>query len=307
MTVSSMTGFGSAQMPCPLGLVQVDIRSVNNRFFELNLRLPDDLRSLEPQLRDRLSRLLPRGKVEVRISVLREPSGAQAIPAMRRETLDGLLALQSQLEQAYPGAIRPWGMAELLAFPGVLQSAPSLTEDSSHESVMAVFESALQGLEASRQAEGQKLAAVIQERLQSLEALRLQAAALLPEALEAQRQKIQVRLQEAFSQGASPELHRQDLAALITERIQQEAHAAASRADIAEEIDRLRAHLESMTQTLARPSDQPQGKRLDFLCQELHREANTLGAKSASIGLTQISMEMKLTIEQIREQVQNIQ
>jgi len=148
MTVSSMTGFGSAQMSCPLGLVQVDIRSVNNRFFELSLRLPDDLRSLEPLLRDRLSRLLPRGKVEVRISILRESMATQALPAMHRETLEGLLALQSQLEQANPGAIRPWGMAELLAFPGVLQPAPSLADDSSHEPVMAVFESALQGLEA---------------------------------------------------------------------------------------------------------------------------------------------------------------
>ncbi|MFZ9314498.1 MAG: YicC/YloC family endoribonuclease [Burkholderiaceae bacterium] len=302
-----MTGFGSAQMPCPLGLVQVDIRSVNNRFFELSLRLPDDLRSLEPAMRDRLARLLPRGKVEVRISILREASAGRTLPAVDRDIVERLIALQSELREGRPDAIRAWSMSELLGFPGVLEAPPSPSEENHREIVMSVFEAALQSLETSRQAEGEKLAATIQERLTSLEALRQQAAVLLPEALEAQRQKIQARLEEAFGQGATTEIHRQDLAALITDRIQQEAHAAASRADIAEEIDRLRAHIESMTQTLARPSDQPQGKRLDFLCQELHREANTLGAKSASIGLTQISMEMKLTIEQIREQVQNIQ
>ncbi|MFM1880615.1 MAG: hypothetical protein RLZZ344_849 [Pseudomonadota bacterium] len=307
MTVSSMTGFGSAQMPGPIGLVQVDIRSVNNRFFELSLRLPDDLRSLEPPMRERLARLLPRGKVEVRISILREADTERSLPPVNQERVARLLALQSELSAGRPESIRAWSMSELLAFPGVFEAPPTPSEERHRDSVMGVFEAAVQNLEASRQAEGEKLAITIQARLDSLESLRQQAAARMPEALEAQRQKIRARLEEAFGTGMPSELERADLVALVAERIQQEAHAAASRADIAEELDRLKAHLQAMAQALARSGEQPQGKRLDFLCQELHREANTLGAKSASIALTQVAMEMKLTIEQIREQVQNIQ
>lgn len=302
-----MTGFGSAQMPTPLGLVQVEIRSVNNRFFELGLRLPEDLRSLEPSIREKLARILPRGKVEVRFSVLRDTTGSAEPVAPNFDRIDSLVRLQERLESQYPSAIAPWRMAELLSFPGVLTSPTAGVDGLPQETLLSVFDAAVQSLEASRQAEGNKLAQAITERISTLIQLQTEAARLLPEALEAQRAKIRTRLQEAFGQAPGSDLQSEAMAVILAERIQQEAHAAAGRADIAEELDRLQVHIQAVRQALDKPSDQPQGKRLDFLCQELHREANTLGAKSSHLGLTQVSMEMRLTIEQIREQVQNIQ
>lgn len=307
MPVSSMTGFGSAQMPTSLGLAQVEIRSVNNRFFELGLRLPEDIRSLEPMIREKLARVLPRGKVEVRFSILRETNAAADLPAPHMDRIETLIRLQEKLQSRFPGALTPWRISELLAFPGVLTASAPAAESLPQEALLAVFDAAVQSLEASRLSEGAKLAQAIAERLRRLTELRVQAEQLLPEALDALRTKINARLQEAFGQSLSGDLRSDAVAALLAERIQQEAHAASGRADIAEELDRLEVHIQAVTQALAKPSDQPQGKRLDFLCQELHREANTLGAKSSHIGLTQISMEMRLTIEQIREQVQNIQ
>jgi uncharacterized protein (TIGR00255 family) len=302
-----MTGFGSAQMPTPLGLVQVEIRSVNNRFFELGLRLPEDLRSLEPSIREKLARILPRGKVEVRFSVLRDTTASAEPVAPNFDRIDSLVRLQERLESQYPSAIAPWRMAELLSFPGVLTSPTAGVDGLPQETLLSVFDAAVQSLEASRQAEGNKLAQAITERISTLSQLQTEAARLLPEALEAQRAKIRTRLQEAFGQALGSDLQSEAMAVILAERIQQEAHAAAGRADIAEELDRLQVHIQAVRQALDKPSDQPQGKRLDFLCQELHREANTLGAKSSHLGLTQVSMEMRLTIEQIREQVQNIQ
>lgn len=302
-----MTGFGSAQMPTPLGLVQVEIRSVNNRFFELGLRLPEDLRGLEPSIREKLARVLPRGKVEVRFSVLRDTAASAEPVAPNFDRIDSLVRLQERLNSQYPSAIAPWRMAELLGFPGVLTSPSAGVDGLPQEMLLSAFDAAVQSLEASRQAEGKKLAQAITERISTLSQLQAEATRLLPEALEAQRAKIRARLQEAFGQVPGTDDQSEAMAAILAERIQQEAHAAAGRADIAEELDRLQVHIEAVRQALDKPSDQPQGKRLDFLCQELHREANTLGAKSLHLGLTQVSMEMRLTIEQIREQVQNIQ
>lgn len=302
-----MTGFGSAQMTTPLGLVQVEIRSVNNRFFELGLRLPEDLRGMEPAIREKLARVLPRGKVEVRFSVLRDSPASAELATPNHDRIEALMLLHGRLSGQYPGAVAPWQMSELLNFTGVMPVPVAPIEGIAQESLTAVFDAALQSLESSRQTEGEKLALAITERLQQLSQLRAEATTILPEALEAQRAKIQTRLHEAFAQSLSSELGADAMAAALTERIQQEAHAAAGRADIAEELDRLGVHIEAIGEALKKPPEQPQGKRLDFLCQELHREANTLGAKSSHLGLTQISMEMRLTIEQIREQVQNIQ
>jgi uncharacterized protein (TIGR00255 family) len=302
-----MTGFGSAQTSTSFGLIQVEIRSVNNRYFELSLRLPDDLRGLEPSMREKLIRVLPRGKVEVRMSLLRESPVASALVSPNFDRIDALLRLHDQLSRQYSQAIAPWSMADLLNFPGVLPITAPSNDSLPSDALMAVFDAAVQSLEDARQAEGFKLAQTITDRLDTLLALRTEALALLPEAVEGLRAKIQARLQEAFGQSLSPELQSDSMAAILAERIQQEAHAAAGRADIAEELDRLQVHIQAMAQSLEKSSDQPQGKRLDFLCQELHREANTLGAKSSHVRLTQISMEMRLTIEQIREQVQNVQ
>lgn len=307
MTLRSMTGFGSAQWPTALGLLSVDIRSVNNRFFELSLRIPEDFRSLEPIIRDRLAKALPRGKVDVRMSLLRQPAQDLKPIEPQPEKLRSLLALQKQLAQEFPNTVAPWQMGDLLAFPGVLQQPEPLADPHDHPAVLEAFEAAILSLEASRRSEGEKLSTMVLSRLEALSALRMQAIDHMPLALKAQREKIKLRLEEAFALAPPVESASDAHRAFLAERIQQEAHAAAARADIAEELDRLGAHIQATQDVFSNSNDQPQGKKLDFLCQELHREANTLGAKSSNIELTQISIHMKLTIEQIREQVQNIQ
>ena len=174
--------------------------------------------------------------------------------------------------------------------------------------VRECFNTALDTFVGSRSQEGQQLAQVIEQRGRELDRLVQRARQALPLALTQQREKIRQRVQEAFdAMAGQASAVSEEGANLIEERIRQEAHLAAGRTDIAEELDRLQAHLEKLQLLLKSQGTEPKGKRFDFLCQELHREANTLGAKSIQIELTEISLEMKLLIEQIKEQVQNIQ
>jgi uncharacterized protein (TIGR00255 family) len=301
-----MTGYGIARCETPNGLINTEIRSVNNRFFELSLRIPDDLRGLEPFLRERLASVSPRGKFELRISILRTPEAQAGINLVDKDRLRDFMALASALEADYPGQWRPISVAELLTVPG-LTNRPSEDSESFEAQARECFNAALETFLASRTQEGRQLAQVIQNKANQLELLVDQARQTLPRALAQQREKIQQRVQEAFatltdySNAINPGI------GVIEERIRQEAHLAAGRADIAEELDRLEAHLQKVQLLLKDHGTEPKGKRLDFLCQELHREANTLGAKSIQIELTEISLEMKLLIEQIKEQVQNIQ
>ncbi len=301
MNTISMTGFGAASQPTALGLLQIDIKSVNSRFFEFNARLPEECRSLEAGLRDSLARAVARGKVELRIYLSRDQAPQQAAPSIREPLVKQLLAVGHRVQTLSNQTVEPWRMVDLLRWPGVMVETPTDPEAFA-QAVNGCFQSALQAYQASRQREGQALGQTILDKTQALQTLCARASEQLPEALTAQTDRVAGRLQEAFA-----DLAEADRQAMIEDRIRQEANAAAIRSDVTEELDRLKAHLAEMARVIHSSKDSSLGKRLDFLTQECHREANTLGSKSPGLALTQTAMEMKLLIEQIKEQVQNLQ
>lgn len=301
MTILSMTGFGSAAGETPLGMATVDVRTVNSRFFEFTARIPDDLRgSVESNLRDLAQRSISRGKIDLRISIARNDQQGRlhAIDLERvAEIADALRQIQSLPQGA--DLVQPMPLSDLLRWPGVMAQNPADPGQVEH-AIRTIAGEAFEALQASRAREGERLAQLITDRLLTLEALAAQAQELMPEAMAALREKLSQRLHEAFEGLSGADFH-----AALAERIRAEAHAASIRSDIAEEIDRLQAHIQETRRTLV--SQQPVGKRLDFLAQELNREANTLGSKAASLSLSQTAMDLKVCIEQIREQVQNLQ
>ncbi|MGA0881816.1 MAG: YicC/YloC family endoribonuclease [Burkholderiaceae bacterium] len=301
MTILSMTGFGSATGETPLGMATVDIRTVNSRFFEFSARMPDDLRgSTEMQLRELAQRCIGRGKIDLRISIARgEQHGALSSINLERIAELSAALRQIQATPQWTTLVQPMPLSDLLRWPGVMaqsQVDPIQVE----QAIRTLAEQAFDALQASRAREGERLSQLILDRLSAIDAMAERAHALMPEALQALREKMSQRLHEAFEGLSGP-----DLQPALEERIRAEAHAASIRSDIAEEIDRLRAHTQEARRTLE--SAQPVGKRLDFLAQELNREANTLGSKAASLALSQTAMDLKVCIEQIREQVQNLQ
>ena len=305
MAVYSMTGYASAQHgaastsaaaesgPLPSRRLGLEIRSVNSRFLDLSFRLPDELRALEPALRTLVTRQIKRGKVEVRAAIENLDSGALPDPSPR--LLQRLDALQETVRAWLPLAA-PLSVAEVLR----LGSNHGTAQDDWSAAVPALAEKALKALLAARQQEGARLASMLHERVQQLRTLTLQAVPLVPKLVEQQRQRFMERWKEAMglAEGSvAPEAAR--------DRALSEATAFAIRIDVAEEVTRLQSHLDEIERLLKQGGEV--GKRLDFLIQELHREANTLGSKSAALELTRISVDMKVLIEQMREQVQNIE
>ena len=300
MTIYSMTGFGVANAATPSGMASVEIRSVNSRFSEFSARLPDECKGFEQAMRDLISPRLPRGKIELKIALSRLETGRDG-PSLQPDRLAEVLDLTKRVRQEAGELVSPWSMADLLRWPGVLGNE-GMDPVAFEAAMLALATRALEALETARAREGAKLAASIEGRLANIKDLAATAGPLVPAVLEQIRDKTRQRLREAFADLAPASVE-----ALIEDRIRQEAHVASVRFDIAEELDRIAAHVCEMTRILAENRGQPVGKRLDFLTQELHREANTLGSKSPSLALTQLAIEMKLAIEQIREQVQNLQ
>ena len=302
MPVYSMTGYASAQLtpetataptdtPCVrLGL---EIRAVNSRFLDLTFRLPEELRAQEPALRALLSRHLKRGKVEVRAAIEQDASASLSTPSIA--LLQRLNMVQEHIQAWLPSA-KALSVADALRLAG--SSAPTTTDWASILSPLA--EEAVTALLDARAREGKRLAKTLLDRIAQLRELAAQATPLVPQLVEPQRQRFLERWQEAMglAQGQVPAEAAQD-------RALSEATAFAIRIDVAEEITRLDAHLDELERLLKKGGEI--GKRLDFLIQELHREANTLGSKSATLELTRISVDMKVLIEQMREQVQNIE
>lgn len=301
MTILSMTGFGTASGETPLGLGTIDVRTVNSRFFEFSARMPEDLRgSVEMQMRELAQHQVTRGKIDLRISIARgEQHGSLSSINLARVAEIAAALGQVQRTPQWTTLVQPMPLSDLLRWPGVMTQQQVDPVELEH-SLLALAGQAFEALQASRAREGGRLAERIEERLRAIEGLAEQASAQMPEALEALRAKFSLRLREAFEGLTGP-----DLQAALEERIRVEAHAASIRSDIAEEIDRLCTHVAEARRALA--CAHPVGKRLDFLSQELNREANTLGSKAAGIALSQTAIELKLCIEQIREQVQNIQ
>jgi uncharacterized protein (TIGR00255 family) len=314
MSVYSMTGYASTSAnraethsqpavpdaPTPRSTpdssasVTVELRSVNGRFLDLSLRLPDELRSLEPALRELVGSSFRRGKIELRLST--QTSSSTPWPQPQPEQLNRLSHLQ--------GTVRGWlPQARELSVHEVLQWCKDASgPEQLDEVAMDAARGAVAGLQQARAREGQRMADALLERVARLRALAAQAEPLVPAAVARQQHKFLERWNEALAiTGAAQSLPEQALA----ERAINEAAAFAIRIDVAEELARLRSHFDEMARILKTGGEV--GKRLDFLIQELLREANTLGSKSSSLDLTNISLEMKVLIEQLRELVQNIE
>ncbi len=300
-----MTGYASAQhgassggeaadaRTAPARRLGLEIRSVNSRFLDLSFRLPDELRALEPVLRSLVTRKIKRGKVEVRAAI--DSSDAGGLPELAPRLLQRLGSLQDGVQSWLPGAAA-LSVADVLRLCANNQA----THDDWSEAVPALAEKAIKALLAARKQEGERLASMLHERVNQLRTLTLQAVPLVPQLVEQQRQRFMERWKEAMglAEGSATPEAAQD-------RALSEATAFAIRIDVAEEVTRLQSHLDEIERLLEQGGEI--GKRLDFLIQELHREANTLGSKSAALELTRISVDMKVLIEQMREQVQNIE
>ncbi|WP_250960871.1 YicC/YloC family endoribonuclease [Serpentinimonas maccroryi] len=306
MPVYSMTGYACASQRlrpaaapehAPELVLGVEIRSVNSRFLDLGFRLSDELRASEPALRERVQTLLKRGKVEVRAWVEGRTDAGWRAPSSAE--LQKLLAMQDQIRTWMPQA-RELSVAELLQLVARSTPLPSALT----EAVSGLFEQVLHDLRSAREREGARLAQTLHERLQQLQALAQQAQPLVPAQVEQQRLRFLERWNEAMGHTATASVSAPAPAA-AQERALSEATAYALRLDIAEELTRLQSHLKEIGQLLERGGEV--GKRLDFLIQELQREANTLGSKSSSLALTRIAVDMKVLIEQMREQVQNLE
>ena len=277
--------------------VGLEIRSVNSRFLDLAFRLPDDLRATEPALRELLGARLKRGKVEVRAWI---EGRTDAVPrAPSPVDLQKLMGLQDNVRAWLPTA-PPLSVAEVLQLTSRQPGNPGELNDT----LLSLAQTAIDALTGAREREGKRLATMLLERLTQLRQLAKDAQPLIPQLVEQQRQRFLDRWNEALDAAASAQggAVTSDMA---QDRALTEATAFAIRIDVAEEITRLDSHLSEIERLLKKGAEV--GKRLDFLIQELHREANTLGSKSSNLELTRISVDMKVLIEQMREQVQNIE
>ena len=296
MAVYSMTGYANAASEASESAagVSVEARSVNGRFLDLSLRLPDELRALEPTLRELLTAACRRGKIELRVATAREAENA--LPAPTPEQLNRLAYQQGAVQGWLPQA-RGLTVNEVLQWCKGGSAAAKLDEPA-----LEAAKRCIAGLREARAREGARLAAVLLERVAHLRGLTAQAAPLLPAVVQRQQARFLERWTEAL---ASVPTAASVPAQSLHERAMGEAASFAIRIDVAEELARLGSHLDEIERLLKAGGEL--GKRLEFLIQELQREANTLGSKSAALELTTISVEMKVAIEQMREQVQNIE
>ncbi len=296
MAVYSMTGYANAACEPMAGAaaVSVEARSVNGRFLDLALRLPDEVRGLEPALRELLTAAFRRGKIELRVTTGRDDPGA--LPQPSTEQLNRLSHLQGSIKGWLPDA-RELSVNEVLHWCRAGASAEKLDEPA-----LAAARRCIDGLREARAREGARLVAMLMERVTRLRELAALAAPLLSQVVQRQQSRFLERWNEAL---ATVQAAASIPAQALHERAMSEAASYAIRIDVAEELSRLGSHLDEIERLLRAGGEL--GKRLEFLIQELQREANTLGSKSAALELTTIAVEMKVAIEQMREQVQNIE
>ena len=297
-TVASMTGYAVRSAATDLGTVTVECRSVNGRFLDLNLRVAEELRFCEPRLRETVQKHVARGKMEVRVSLVADGLAQTSVQA---EALKRVLVLQEAVRAVAEHA-SPLNVYQLLNMPGVVVGETP-DRDRVAADVEALLTSALADFRSTREREGAALAAVILENCDAIEREVADVEARLPDILAHVENKLRDRLETALSGVLSENstLTPEDVA----ERIRQEVTLYAIRMDVAEEINRLRTHVAEVRNILRKGGSV--GRRLDFMAQELNREANTLGSKAAAIEMTNASMALKVNIEQIREQIQNLE
>lgn len=316
MAVYSMTGYAclhfsysshtpeekttlQADAPTPWRLT-LELRSVNSRFLDLSFKLPDELRPFESAMRDLLQKQLQRGKMELRAQLENSEPGTHVSPLAlpSPQALHQLAYVQNQVLTWFPQAA-PLSVAEILR--AASSGKPSLPADALQDWVLNSLRTLIDQLQATRQTEGAHLAQALRSRTQQLRALCEQAKPLIPRLVAQQRERFLEKWQEALQQADNGNIP----AEAAQDRALTEAAALALRIDVAEELDRIQAHLQTIDTLLEQGG--ALGKRLDFLMQELHREANTFGSKSSSLDTSHIGIDMKVLIEQMREQVQNIE
>jgi uncharacterized protein (TIGR00255 family) len=287
--IASMTGYAVMSREIPEGSLTLELRSVNNRYLDIQFRLPDEFRLLEPAMRELLNTQLKRGKVDCRLTFI--PYANTDLPQkFNEQLLNKLLELNNAVKSALSDA-KSLTVADILRWPGIL-SSDTLSTTALHESCMELLQATLNEFTATRVREGEKLKNALLERLRQLRQLTTELSPRIPMLLANFQEKLVARLQEAKIDGND-------------ERIRQELILFASKIDIDEELSRLQTHLDEVEHTLLKGGRA--GKRLDFLMQELNREANTVGSKSVDAEVSKISVELKVLIEQMREQVQNIE
>ncbi len=294
-----MTGYAVSSCDSASGTLTIEIKSVNSRFLDLQFRINDDLRALEPGLREAMVAKISRGKVECRVSFGRKHADGNS-QALNQASVDQLYKLQVKISHTFPDA-RLLSCGEILRWPGVIEEA-QISQESLQQDAQRTMQTTMQAFVESRAREGAALEAMLLSRIEAMEAIVIKITPVIPNIVAQFQQKAMERMQEALGVNADGHsLSRQE----ALERIRQEVTLYGIRIDLAEELSRLSAHL-SETRAILKKGGLV-GKRLDFMMQELNREANTLGSKAAAKELADASMELKLLIEQMREQVQNLE
>ncbi|MCK9201702.1 MAG: YicC family protein [Gallionella sp.] len=291
--ILSMTGYAATGAELDSGSLTLELRAVNHRYLDIQLRMPDELRAFEGAMREAISAQLQRGKVDCRINYAAR--SAQSGATLSRDLLQQLADWNHEVQAALPDA-HSLSVADVLKWQGVLET-PSASADELRSSLLGLLQEALQEFSASRAREGEKLKDFLLQRVEKIEALREGVMPHVPAAIAAYEQKLTARLREALQNAPANDL--------FDERIRQEITLFASKIDVDEELSRLSSHLTEMRRILTQGG--AVGKRLDFLMQELNREANTLGSKSVDAEVSRSAMEMKILIEQMREQIQNLE
>ena len=285
----SMTAFARQELVKDWGVLTLELRSVNHRYLDISLRIPEEFRSVEPKLRERIAEKLARGKVEV------------GLRFTRNESSNGDILIDEELVQQIANASRtvdhilynPEAVSSLdiLRWPGVIKTA-KLDSNELTKSVLELLDETLKDMLQGREREGEKLAELIQQRCSAIRDVISEVKKRLPEIMQLWREKLLKRIQDASVE-------------VDENRLEQELVIIAQKTDVDEELDRLETHIAEVERVLK--SEKPIGRRLDFLMQELNREANTLGSKSIDTETTKASVDLKVLIEQMREQIQNIE
>jgi uncharacterized protein (TIGR00255 family) len=285
--IRSMTAFASGERATAWGTLGCELRAVNHRFLEVGVRLPEELRALEPALRERIATRVARGKLDLTLR-LRPPEGGEALQ-LDPARVDALAALAQALHARFPNL--QVGLTDLLAFPGVVQGGGVDTAALQAEA-LALLDTVLADFVAAREREGATLANGIRERVDAIAAIAADVRTLVPVIRAGQRQKLEARLADLVQPADSG-------------RLEQELVLWLQKLDVDEELDRLDSHVAELRRVLGQ--QEPVGRRLDFLLQEFNREANTLGSKSVDARTSRAAVELKVLIDQVREQIQNIE
>jgi len=287
--IRSMTAFARQEIAESWGVLTLELRSVNHRYLDVSLRLPEEIRVLETKLREGIQKGLSRGKVDCTVRYQPQEAGADDIQ-LDDKLIQQLATASAKVEKHFTQT-RPVSALEVMRWPGVLQT-PEVEAEVLHAAALKLLKDALKELVQVREREGEKLKQIMQQRCEGISKIVVEVGKLVPEIKANWRERLTTRLQEIKGE-------------LDDTRLEQELAIMAQKVDVDEEIDRLNTHIEEVKRVLKQ--SKPVGRRLDFLMQELNREANTLGSKSTDARTGTASVDLKVLIEQIREQVQNIE